>query len=318
MSVEKREDAASGGVRTLVSSVGPVLNDPAMIIACPACATRYAVPDSAIGIDGRTVRCAKCRHSWFQQGPEIELPPRRPVEPAPASPPPPPPPPLPPQAVSPPPAAVEPAIDEPEVSVEPDHAPAKEQEEAVGAVHADDDETEDEAAPPPPLVYDGTLDHFDDDAPSSFEHVPPFRRRRNWGRLGMTAAIAFAVVTLGASVALAGFGLPSWLKGGSQTFAPAQTELVIDFPPNRQDRRTLPNGTEFFGASGKVTNAGRTARYVPSILIVLRDARGRIVYSWEVVPPKRELAPGESLTINEALTDVPKSAVAAEIGWKMD
>ena len=55
---------------------------------------------------------------------------------------------------------------------------------------------------------------------------------------------------------------------------------------------------------------------MPIILIVLRDARDRIVYSWEVVPPKRRLAPGESVTINEAVTDVPKSATAAEIGWK--
>ena len=45
-----------------------------MIIACPACKTRYVVPDNAVGIDGRTVRCAKCKHSWFQDGPE--LPPR--------------------------------------------------------------------------------------------------------------------------------------------------------------------------------------------------------------------------------------------------
>lgn len=41
-----------------------------MHIACPACATRYVVPDSAVGRDGRVVRCAKCRHSWFQDGPE--------------------------------------------------------------------------------------------------------------------------------------------------------------------------------------------------------------------------------------------------------
>ena len=103
-----------------------------------------------------------------------------------------------------------------------------------------------------------------------------------------------------------------------RTFAPRQPDLVIDFPANRQDRRTLPNGAEFFGASGKITNVGKTAQYVPSILIVLRDARDRIVYSWEVVPPKRELAPGEAMTINEAVTDVPKSAVVAEIGWKLD
>ena len=43
-----------------------------MIIACPACATRYVVPDSAIGIEGRTVRCAKCKHSWFQDGPDAD------------------------------------------------------------------------------------------------------------------------------------------------------------------------------------------------------------------------------------------------------
>jgi hypothetical protein len=62
--------------------------------------------------------------------------------------------------------------------------------------------------------------------------------------------------------------------------------------------------------------SARHERSLPSILIVMRDARERIVYRWEVIPPKRRLAPGESLTINEAVTDVPKSAVAAEIGWK--
>jgi predicted Zn finger-like uncharacterized protein len=37
-----------------------------MILACPSCNMRYAVPNTAIPASGRTVRCASCQHSWFQ------------------------------------------------------------------------------------------------------------------------------------------------------------------------------------------------------------------------------------------------------------
>ena len=275
-----------------------------MIIACPACTTRYAVPDSAIGVDGRTVRCAKCRHSWFQDGPRIEVP-----------------------EASAPVAAMEDAPAP--VATPPEAAPAHSEPGSAVAPTADD--AEDARAEPPlpetspaevpaPVFANPVTDTGYDNGDyargeSSFSHEPPFRPRRNPARMWMTAAILFAVVALGAIAAVAVYGLPDWVPMARSTFAAAQPDLRLSFPPARQDRRTLPNGTEFFGASGTVTNIGRERRSVPSILIVLSDAH-RPVYTWEITPPKRVLAPGESMTINEAVTDVPRSAKYADIGWK--
>ncbi len=182
-----------------------------------------------------------------------------------------------------------------------------------------------EHIPPPPVAdspvtqvvyeqgayaYDDTYDH------SQFDHKPPFRPRRNMLKLWTYAAAVFAIFALGTTMAVSYWGLPEWVPVSRPTFGARQADLVLDFPADQQDRRQLPNGTEFFGASGTVTNVGRETRSLPPILIVMRDERDRIVYSWEVAPPQRTLAPGESVSINEAVTDVPKAAKFAEIGWK--
>ncbi len=51
-----------------------------MIVTCPSCNTRYSLDPGSLGPRGRTVRCARCAHTWTQP-PPADLP--RIAEPAP-------------------------------------------------------------------------------------------------------------------------------------------------------------------------------------------------------------------------------------------
>jgi len=290
-----------------------MFNRGTMIIACPACNTRYVVPDTAIGVEGRTVRCAKCRHSWFQEGPALDpAAAPQPAQVAPAPPPPPPPPPAPPPPVAEP--AAQPAWDEPA----PVPAPARPDTDFAGPAPEPEPEpaaplppvySDDPVAPPPPAAYY-------DETQSQFDHEPPFRPRRNPARMWTIAAALFAVVALGTVAAVAWYGLPSWVPFAQPMFADEKPGLKLDFPADQQGMRELEDRSWFFEANGAISNVSQTAQSVPTILVVLRDARGRVVYTGEITPPKRTLAPGETMSISQALVPVPRGAVKADYGWK--
>ena len=103
---------------------------------------------------------------------------------------------------------------------------------------------------------------------------------------------------------LARLGLP---LGGAET--PLR---LVDNPIERRD---LANGSELFAVSGKVLNPSGAAQRVPDIRADLRDASGRIVYSWTITPQQRTLGPKSASDFNSAKLDVPANSKRLELSF---
>ena len=231
-----------------------------MILNCPACKTRYLVPDTAVGATGRQVRCAACKHSWFQDPPELvlainaELPLATPVVYPEVAPPP----------IQP------PAWREPDPVAEPD--------------------------------YD------------AFAHAPPFKPRTNPTRRWTIAAVGAAVLLIAGAGAIQFFGTPTIAAKLGIPIGQFEVPLLLEVPL-KPERQTLQNGNEMIAVVGKIINPTDTSQRVPDILAELRDAQGRVVYSWTISPPKRTISPRATTEFNSAEVNIPRGARALNLSF---
>ncbi|WP_073978053.1 hypothetical protein, partial [Erythrobacter donghaensis] len=170
----------------------------------------------------------------------------------------------------------------------------------------------------PPLGEDTPYsedDEGEEDGGSQFDYRAPFTRRRNPLRMWTLAAVIFALLAGGTAVAVNYYGLPEWLPLQRATFGIGRPGLKLDFPTTEQKKDTLENGQEIFRVRGTISNTASESLDLPNVLVVFRDRRERDIVDWVVVPSKRRLAPGETVTVTEAIADIPPNAEGAWIGW---
>ncbi len=241
-----------------------------MILECTECRTRYLVPDAAIGADGRTVRCASCKHSWFQAPPPLDLVTR--AE----------------------------ALQSTPASASPSPAPLASGR-AAPASGPLSSPAIDAPRPAPVAAKDQDFDPF--------AHRAPLHARRNPARRQTVAAVAAGSAMLVGVAAILYSGAPGFATQLGLAQAVKNDPLVIEqYPIDRRDLPTGTELFAVSGRIINTSSQRQTVPDIRAELRDGRNINARIVFSWTITPERRLLAPGASIEFNSAQTDVPANS----------
>jgi predicted Zn finger-like uncharacterized protein len=299
-----------------------------MLIVCPSCASSYMIDPAAVGPAGRTVRCARCKASWFAGGPKTD-----------------------PDVAT----FVDSVIAEAEGKlpvqkhVEPPRSPAAVKQESTDDFGAEASETvtkfQTKAPPvePPPrgpapaetlpsepepaMISDAPslvppIGHEPfpetDEAAFESEEAESFdarrlslqarrvksRRSSRWTAI-ILVLVAFNVAVVGArndvvrylpqtASLFAAIGLPVNLRG-------------LKFEDVRISKETQ-DGNSILIVQGAIVSEAGNAIEVPRLRFAARNAGGQEVYTWTMPPPRSILGPGERLEFRSQIPAPPAEA----------
>jgi predicted Zn finger-like uncharacterized protein len=260
-----------------------------MKIVCPNCGTSYDVDASALGTDGRTVRCVRCRETWHARVDDMA------------------------QAD----ALVQAADDigwNAGTSAEPAAAlrPARE--------NLDREVPQIES---PPLAHDATPDDWTAQARDNAPAQPrPGASRRNGLRKfafgsGPAKSVSFSPSIAIAAMAALVLALMFWRSdvvrllpqtaGFFQLTGLGVNLRNLAFEDVRVSTETV-NGSRVFVIEGAITPTARKPVEIPRLRFVVQDARGADIYAWNSVVDQAVVKPGEKVAFKSRLASPPADA----------
>lgn len=281
-----------------------------MLIVCPSCATSYMIDPASVGPAGRTVRCARCKTTWFAgatKTPDVS-------------------------------AFVDGVIAEAEAQSgampappQPETAPPQASDDfGAGAQEPQMPAVSNQEFPPPGMPV--TIE----DGPSlvpPIEHAPisgaasavldsddietfAARRKRLQSKRKQTRRssrwTAIVLVLFAFNVALVGARneVVRYLPQTASLFA------AIGLPVNLRNlkfenvriAREAQDGVTMLVVEGKIVSTVSKPTEVPRLRFAARNATGQEIYVWTMLPSRSVLGPGESLDFSSRLAAPPADA----------
>jgi len=291
-----------------------------MLIVCPSCSTSYTIEPASLGSAGRTVRCARCKTTWFADTSNAAS------------------------------EVTAVADNESEVQGSPgvlrpdqatnraggDNEPAHESAEAAHAMAADaqsDPAPADTQLPEPVAIADApslvpSEPPPDAVAGSETDEIENFaaRRRRlqarrkearrssRWTAL-ILVLFAFNVALVGARNEVVRF-LPQTASLFSAIGLPVNLRN-LKFENMRISRETQ-EGLASLVIEGTIVSVTNKPTEVPRLRFSARDAAGQEVYTWTAPPGRSILGPGEKMEFRSRFVSPPENAVDVMVRFSSD
>jgi predicted Zn finger-like uncharacterized protein len=271
-----------------------------MLIVCPSCATSYTVEPASLGPAGRTVRCARCRESWFAGAPA--------------------------EAVS---DFVADVIAEAEARESPEQMPPAGDdfghEAAQPAAHISGPPSADELSPiePPalpsqeapsitPSLSEPPSARSPQDDIDSFNarRIRMHVRRKQKLRSSKWTAIILILLGLNAGIYFGRFQIVRFFPQTASLFKLVGLDVNLrhltfaGVKISREER----DGVPVLAVEGTIISQSNNPIEVPRLRFAVRNATGQEIYAWTSKPSRSILEPGDKLPFRSRLASPPADA----------